>query len=244
MVSKIVNLTVTFLLLSFLSTAQIYLGGHLGLNAGYNNSKSFNTFRDAYNLSNETYINKKMSKPILAYGFGGQFDCYVGHLFSAVGFTRTSASARATFPNKAERHMTMNQLSINALIGYASNGDMNEFSIYSGFTGSFSSIIGYVKYPTKDRDYTYGTISGIFTSPGFRVPLCFQFSRKIEETNFWFYSRLTAVVLSATKLTYFNTINSAGFGSSALVYGDVEIIDDTKQVLLEIGIKYKIDTKW
>lgn len=207
---------------------------------GFSKSKSLNNIIDLYNTTNANYISKNMNKPMLSYGYELQLDCRVtDHLFTAVGLTNVNSKAHSIFPNDSERHLFLRSNYINGLIGYAA-GDYNEFAIYSGIVANFSLVNSYVKFSNGDKDHITGQLGGSYTSVGFGIPIGAHYALHLSP-KFQLLAKAQFYVISATKFTYINNTRITGGSNSSLIYQGLEAVDDSKRLLLSLGLRYALN---
>lgn len=222
---RIILITFTLILGNQLS-AQISLqiGGLVGLSK----SKSFQEFKDFYNVDNQGSFSSELNNGSFNYGTTVQASYIFDNLYSGLGFTNAYNTAEATFLNGAQRKITFNSRYYNILIGYVNSSETKEWAVYSGFVVSDYVMSSYIKYATGDRDYTKNYISGFKQTQGFGIPLIGHFSKSITD-NFWVYGKCQLQLISATKFGVFD-------------YQGIEkqIKDDAKRMLFEIGVEFKL----
>jgi hypothetical protein len=218
--------------------------GHIHFQAnaitGFSKSKSLNNIIELYNKTNSSYISKNLNRPLLTYGYEFQVDYRVtDRLYTAVGFTNANSKCRSKFPNNTERHLFLRSNYINGLIGI-SMGDYNELTVFTGFDVNFSLVNSYVKFSNGDKDHITGQLGGSYTSVGFGVPIGAHYAMSISP-NFQFLAKVQLFVISATKFTYVNNTRTTGLSSSSLMYQDLEAVDDSKRMLISLGLRYSIN---
>lgn len=202
---------------------SIQVGGLVGLSK----SKSYQEFKDFYNLDNQGSFSKELNNGSLNYGSTVQASYTIGKLYSGLGFTNVFNTAEAIFSNGAQRKITFNSRYYNILIGYVKKSETKEWAVYSGFVVSDYIMSSYIKYTTGDRDYTKNYISGFKQTQGFGIPLIGHYSKRITE-NFWVYGKCQLQLISATK---FGVFDYQGL--------EKQIKDDAKRMLIEVGVEYK-----
>ena len=177
---------------------------------------------------------------MLSYGYEFQLDCRVSdHLFTAVGFTNVNSKCHSKFPNDTERHLFLRSNYINTLIGY-SLGDYNELSIYTGIDVNFSLVNSYVKFSNGDKDHITGQLGGSYYNVGAGIPFGIQYAKHISP-NFQFIAKAQFHLIRATKFTYTNNTRITGYSNSSLMYQGLEAIDDSKRILLSLGLRYSLN---
>lgn len=201
-------------------------GGLLGVSG----SKTFNEYRDYYNNVNASTLDKELNKGSFNYGTNIQLNFGINKYFSAFGFSNVFNVSKATFPNGATREVMFNNRYYNILIGYRTLNavETSELAVYTGFFVSDYVMRGYVVYPNGDKDYLKNSLSGLYQTQGFGVPLLIHYSHAIGVSNFWMYGKCQIQVINATKFGVFDYLGL-----------EKQIKDDAKRMLFEIGLEYK-----
>lgn len=217
-----------FILLAIIGnhlSAQISIqaGGTIGLSK----SKTYQEFKDFYNLDNQGSFSKELNNGSLNYGSTIQASYSLGSLYCGLGFTNVYNTAEATFLNDAQRKITFNSRYYNILIGFINQGETKEWAVYSGFVVSDYIMSSYIKYTTGDRDYTKNYISGFKQTQSFGVPLIGHYSKRMTD-HIWLYGKCQMQLISATK---FGVFDYQGL--------EKQIKDDAKRMLIEIGVEFK-----
>jgi hypothetical protein len=211
------------------TTAQelsLQIGGLVGLS----NSKTFNEYRDYYNSVNAGTLDKELNKGVFNYGTNLQLNVAFNKYFSALSFSNVFNVSKATFPNGASREVLFNNRYYNILIGYKSLHAVGntELTVCTGFFISDYIMHGYVIYPNGEKDYLKNSLSGIYQTQGFGIPLLFQYSRSLGISNCWIYGKCQIQAINATKFGVFDYLGL-----------EKQVKDDAKRVLFEIGLEYK-----
>ena len=216
--------------------SQIDLSLKIGAGIGFSKSKTFNSVQDLYNTLNASTLKSNLSTGIskaFTFEMDGKFD----NLFMGVGLTSFRSNASAKFSNQAKRHFDFKHNFYNVLIGYSTSMDAGGFIFASGICVTDYFLTSYIEYPTGDRDYAYGSLQGTYHTNGFGVPLMVEYNKVLgTQANLLLYVRCQIQAVSATKFTLFNIAN----GQTSAIYEGVEVLDDRKHLLFELGLKYNL----
>lgn len=222
---KIVLIIILLRTSLLISQVEIQVGGMFGMSS----SPSFKEFMEYYNVENQSAISKPLDKGSFNYGTNLQFSLQIMNMYTAVGYANAMNTTNAVFVNGTERVINFNSKYYNILIGYINDdSDNSEFAIYSGFVVNDYIMSSYIKYKTKDRDYIAGAVGGVYQTQGFGIPLIGHYSRRITD-QFWLYGKCQLQVISATKFGVYDYMNLSK-----------QIKDDSKRVLFELGVQFKI----
>lgn len=216
--------------------SQIDLSLKLGAGVGFSKSETFNSVQDSYNTYNAATLKNNLSIGI-SKGFTVEVDGKFDNLFMGVGLTSFRTSASAKFSNEAKRYFDFKHNFYNVLIGFSRHKAGGELTIASGICVTDYFLTSYVEYATGDRDYSYGSLQGTYHTNGFGIPLMIEYGKHLDDNlKYFIYSRCQIQAISATKFTLFNIAN----GQTSAIYEGVEILDDRKQILFELGLKYNL----
>lgn len=197
---------------------------------GFGNSKSFKEYAAIYNDVNGSELDKKLTYNPVSYGYNLQVNFHLNHLYSAIGYSNCFNSAHASFQNGAQRLFTLNNRYYNILIGFYTESVTSSLSISTGFMVKDALLIGSIRYPSGDRDYTYGAAGGVKQTQGAGVPILIQYGKNISD-HFMIVGKAQLQVLSATQFDLWN-YDPNDFEQA--------ILDDSKLFLVELGLEYKL----
>jgi hypothetical protein len=205
-----------------------------GLGIGLSKSKTFNLMRDSYNSLNEPTITNKLDVG-LNKSYTLELNAELGKMFLGFGLTSFNYVANAEFTNKSSRNFHFKHNYYNVLIGFSKPKSSGDLIIASGICVSDYFMTSFVTYPNGDKDYAKGILQGTYHTNGFGIPVMIEYNKDLTD-NFKLYTRLQLQVISATKFTLFNVAS----GQTSAIYDGIEILDDTKHFLLELGLKYNL----
>lgn len=213
------------------------LGIKVGAVAGVSRAKSYKTFTEMYNTQNEGLLAKELNTPSLVKGFDLEADYTFNRLYGGLGLTWLFGESEAKFLNGAKRHVDLNQRHFYGVLGFIAAGDDTEFSLSGGFSLRRSFMHSYVEYPTKDRDYAVGQIWGTYSAVGIGIPLMAHVGKRITNSS-WIFFKMQFQLMGVYDFSYFKGTSSTLIYSGANYFG-YEILEDNKNVILEIGLKKK-----
>ncbi|MFN5418647.1 MAG: hypothetical protein ACK5B9_16425 [Flavobacteriia bacterium] len=224
------------LFVGFQIHSQFDFSLRLGAGVGISKSKTFNMVQDSYNTFNASTLKNNLSTG-LNKALTIELNAKSDRLFMGLGLTSFRASANAKFTNDSERIIDFKHNFYNILIGFSKDKGDGEIVIASGICVTDYFLTSYVEYATGDRDYAYGTLQGTYHTNGFGIPMMLEYGRYLDEDlRYFVYGRCQIQAISATKFTLYNIAN----GQTSAIYEGVEILDDTKRMLFEIGLKYNL----
>lgn len=231
-----VLLVILLVHLSLLTSAQ--MGFEFSGVFGFTRAKSYKGFVELYNQTNGSTLQKQLNAPHFVYGIDIQGDYYFENMYCAVGLTKLYAESQSTIENGGKRHIDLNQNVFCGLLGYGIHDETYEYSMSIGVSMKKSYLHSSFIYPTGDRDYNVGQISGTYSSVGVGFPLTAHFAVK---TSFgpWLFTKFQLQVLYFDKFSYFKGTSTANT-SSAANYQGYEIVEDNKNVLFEVGVKFPL----
>jgi hypothetical protein len=131
-----------------------------GVVGAYNLNTDFNTFRDAYNKTNASTLDKELGSVHLFKGVSVEVNYRILAFVGSLNRTYMSTGNKAVFQNGATRDFDIRQQFTNVMCGFGIDlGTRSEIRCEIGMTHSLSDLYSYVKLPTGEKDYLAGGVS-------------------------------------------------------------------------------------